>query len=310
MMSFLRRKAPMVSLLALCAACATEPLPPKPAPPLPFPMGVPSAFATENPSWVTPTAPFKIADNIYYVGTEGLAVYLISTLDGLILLDGGMPGYEQLIVDSIESLGFDIDDVRVLLNSHAHFDHSGGLAMLQAASGAELIASEGDRSALENGFYLGDEDDPNLAAPPIKVSRTIADGQSIDLGGTRMTAHITPGHTRGCTSWTMTVRLQRMPTDVLFFCSATVAGNSLVPPQYDGIVDDYRETFDKTRNWKPDIFLSNHPQFFGMTEKRARLAAGDEAAFIDRETFPAMMTRLEAAFESRLAEEQSVGDQD
>jgi metallo-beta-lactamase class B len=281
----------LFAVLLLVAGCASS------APP-------PSPWAASNPSWVEPFEPFEIADGVYFVGTKGLSSFLITTPEGHFLLDGGMPENAAVIAKNIEALGFSLRDVKYLLNSHAHFDHSGGLAALKKKTGARLVASDGDRSALEGGFYLGSEDDENLNAPPVAVDQSIADGEALILGGVALTARLTPGHTRGCTSWTMTAGGH----DILFFCSASVAANRLVnPPQYEGIVDDYRATFEKTRGWRPDIFLANHPEFFGLEERRARQLGGDEDAFVDREAFPALMTKLEAAFEKSLAEQTAAG---
>ncbi len=258
-------------------------------------------WAQAFPSWGANIEPFQIIDNVYYVGTEGLSSFLITTPEGHILLDGGLPQNAKLIAQNIVDLGFALADVKILLNSHAHFDHSGGLSSLKEMTGARLIASEGDRSALEGGFYLGAEDKDEYAAPPVAVDALIKDGETVTLGGEVLTAHITPGHTRGCTSWTMTAVQDDTPREVLFFCSATVAGNSLIPPQYEGIVEDYRLTFKKTRDWNPDIFLANHSAFFAMAEKREAQLSGDRHAFFDRAGFRTMMDKLENDFEASLA---------
>ena len=262
-------------------------------------------FRKNFPSWYAAADPYRIMGSgkagIYFVGTEGLGIYFIPTSAGHILIDGGMPGEGQYVADAIRKLGFDPKDIKILLNSHAHLDHSGGLAELKALTGAQMIASEGDRSALEGGFYLGSEDDRAMNAPPVKVDRTIADGETLTLGDITLTAHVTPGHSRGCTSWTMPVVQDGKTYQALVFCSATVAANRLVgPPQYDGIVDDYRKTFAMTKDWRPDIFLTNHPEFADMAAKRERQKAGDPLAFVDREGFPAMMAKLEQAFEQAL----------
>lgn len=286
-----------------CDAPATE----RQAPPTlttenPAPAAPPwEAWGKTYPSWVEPVTPFKVIGNVHYVGVSGLASYLITSEDGHILIDGGLPQNAPMIARNIETLGFDITDVKMLLNTHAHFDHSGGLAALKEMSGAVLIASEGDRSALEGGFYLGAEDKLEYSAPPVKVDQIVADGERVGLDGrTQLTARLTPGHTRGCTSWTFTVQEAGETYDALIFCSASVAANTLVPPQYEGIVEDYRYTFETTRDWAPDVFLSNHPFFFGMTDKRAKLEAGDALAFVDRDGFQALMARLEPAFEAAL----------
>ncbi len=281
-------------------------------------------WAAEQPHWAAPFEPFNIIGNLYYVGTEGLAVYLIAGEDGHALIDGGLPGHEQLIIDNIAALGFDIKDVKYLLNTHAHFDHSGGLAALKEASGAELWASEGDVSALEGGFYLGSEDKPEYAAPPVKVDRVLRDRAS-DFGGAVISmtggepgkpfllTALTPGHSRGCTSFRLFIDDDREHLEALIFCSATVAANRLVasdegPAQYEGIVDDYRLTFEKTRDWTPDIFLANHSEVFGLKDARERQVAGNRRAFLNRGAFQKYILEKKNAFEKALAEQSGAAD--
>ncbi len=270
--------------------------------PIAIPETVAGVWAARSPGWYEQIDPFRMIGNIYFVGTKGLGIYFIPTPEGHIIIDGGMAGQAQSIAEHIETLGFDVSDVRILLNTHAHFDHSGGLAELKVITGAELVASEGDVSALEGGFYLGSETDAMRYAPKVAVDRTIADGEVLTLGDVRLTAHLTPGHSRGCTSWTLEATEDETVYDVLIFCSATVAGNQLIgPPQYQGIVEDYRNTFDKTREWRPDVFLANHNGWFHMHEKREQLMAGHRLAFVDQIGFPTMMRRLEDDFEEKLA---------
>src|SRR5262249_48073929 len=144
----------------------------------------PAASAQRYPyAWTEPTPPFKIIDNIYWVGTEGLASFLITTPAGDFLIDGGVPGNAPRIEKSVQALGFNLTDVKILLNTHAHFDHSGGLAQLKHDTGAPLYASAGDVSALESGSYLGSENDHKLDSVPVKVDRTLHDGEELTLGG-------------------------------------------------------------------------------------------------------------------------------
>jgi metallo-beta-lactamase class B len=265
-----------------------------------------SATAQSRPeSWNKPSTPFKVIGNIHYVGTAGLSSFLITTERGHILLDGALPESVAQIEANITALGFKLGDIKYLLNSHAHFDHSGGLAQLKQDTGAQLVASAGDRSALEGGFYLGFEDREAFKAPPVKVDRAIEDGQTLELGGTVLTANLTPGHTRGCTSWSMPVSDAGKSLRVLFFCSSSVAANRLVdPPQYPGIVADYEKTFAKARSLAVDIFLAPHPEFFRMADKRARLTAQGPNPFIDPQEFGAFITTSEADFRRQLAAQQ------
>jgi metallo-beta-lactamase class B len=208
---------------------------------------------------------------------------------------------------NLKTLGFDIKNVKVLLNSHAHFDHSGGLAQLKRDSGAKLVASALDQESLENGHYLGSETVKAFDAPPVKVDRAVKDGETVVLGGVTMTANITPGHTRGCTSWTMPVVEDGKAHKVIFFCSATVAANRLAPnPQYPGIVEDYRRTFVKARTIKPDVYLAAHTNFFGMAEKRAKQLADPKGPnpFVVPREFDKAIDRFEADFRVELAKQQ------
>jgi metallo-beta-lactamase class B len=267
-------------------------------------------FAHAQRDWNTPTTPFHVIGNIEYVGTKGLASYLITTPQGHILLDGTTSQAAPLIERNIEALGFKLKDVKYLLNSHAHLDHSGGLAELKQKSGAQLVASEGDRSALEGGFYLGYEERKDLFAPPVKVDRTIADGGTVVLGGVTLTANVTPGHTRGCTSWSMPVTDQGRTLTVLFFCSSSVALNRLVnPPQYPGIVADYEKTFAKAKTMKADVFLAPHPEMFGLEAKRARIDKGGPNPFIDAAELGAFMARSEADFRMQLERQSAAAKQ-
>lgn len=260
-----------------------------------------AALRAQFPSWYEPAEPFRVIGPVHSVGSRGLSVFFIPTTEGHLVIDGGLPETAAIAADNIRALGYDPADIRILLNTHAHFDHSGGLAELKAQSQARLYAHEGDRSALEGGFYLGYEDRSLFNAPPVAVDQTIADGETVRLGEVSLTAQHTPGHTRGCTSWMLRVEENGRPFEVLVFCSASVAANRLVgPPQYPGIVDDYRRTFARTRSWQPDVFLSNHAEFYGMASKRARQQAGDALAFVQPGEFAAFIRKAEADFEAAL----------
>jgi metallo-beta-lactamase class B len=260
--------------------------------------------AAAQRNWNTPTEPFRVIDDIYYVGTEGLSSFLIVTPEGHILIDGALEASAPLIEANIAKLGFKLGDVKILLNSHAHFDHSAGLAQLKRDTGATLAAMQADVSALEGGFYLGSEDEKRFAAPPVKVDRVLKDGDTVELGGRVLRANHTPGHSPGCTSWGTTARDGERSYEVLVFCSATVAANRITPPlQYPGIVEDYRRTFAKAKTLQVDVPLAPHPEFFDLLAKRERTRANPaQNAFIDPGAFRPFIEKAEAAFEATLKE--------
>jgi metallo-beta-lactamase class B len=265
-----------------------------------------SSFAKSG-RWNDPFTPFKVVGNIYYVGSDGVSAWLITTPKGHILIDGILPQSVPLIVANVKALGFDMRDVKYLLNSHAHIDHAGGLAGLQRASGAIMIASAADRPILEAGdISFGPS--KGMAFPPIRVDRVIGEGGTVKLGGVTLTAHLTPGHTPGCTSWSMAVQgADKKPHKVFFHCSSTVAGQALEPESWPGMVAAYRTTFAKVRAIKADIFLANHDNFFDLKAKRARQIAGDANAFVNPAALQAFNTDMEAAFDTELAQEKGAG---
>jgi metallo-beta-lactamase class B len=248
-------------------------------------------------AWNQPVAPFHIIGNIYYVGAAGVASYLITTPSGHILLDGALPETAPQIEKNIAALGFKLTDVKFLLNSHAHYDHSGGLAELKKASGAQMIASRADGAILQRG---GPPGRPTWAFPPVKVDRFVNDGDTVELGGTRLTALLTPGHTPGCTTWTMPVMNEGKRLNVVFFCSTSVVEPLSNNKDYPGIVADYRRTFDRLKMLPCDVFLGPHPGFFNMDQKRARMKPGAPNPFIDPAEFHNYVLQSEQAFEVEL----------
>jgi metallo-beta-lactamase class B len=258
-----------------------------------------------NGRWNEPTAPFTAIGNIHYVGTAGVSAWLITTPKGHILIDGILAQSVPLIAQNIKALGFDIRDVKYLLNSHAHIDHAGGLAGLQRLSGAKMVASAADRPILEAGdISFGPS--KGMKFPPIRVDRVIRDGENVTIGDARLTAQITPGHTPGCTSWTMAVKGKDGTAHTAFFhCSATVAGQSLAPESWPGMVAAYRKTFARLRGVKADVFLANHSNFFDLATKRARQVAGDANSFVDAGALQRFNTEMEAAFDKELAKQRA-----
>ena len=239
-------------------------------------------------NWNTPVEPFRIIGNVYYVGASDVTSFLIVTSAGDIVLDGGLAQTAPQVEANIRTLGFQVSDVKILLNSHAHFDHAGGLAELKKNSGAQLVAMDGDAALLEHGgrgdFFFGGTE----TFPAVKPDRMIHDGDTVSLGGTTLTAHLTPGHTRGCTTWTMTANDAGKDYNVVFVCSASVLdGYQLVdrpgkPPSYQGIAADYERAFRVWMSLPCDVFLASHGQFFDLTAKREAQKKGAQPnPFID-----------------------------
>ena len=266
--------------------------------------------SAQRDNWNKPTEPFHIAGNLYYVGTEGLGSYLVVTREGNILIDGALPDSVPIIEANIAKLGFKLSDTKIILNSHAHFDHSGGLAQLKKDTGAKLYAMEGDVSALEGGFYLGSETLKAMNAPPVKVDMKLTDGAVVKLGEAVLTANLTPGHTRGCTSWGIKIAEGAKTYDALIFCSATVAANRITPPvQYEGIVADYRKTFARAKALHVDIPLAPHPEFFNELQKRDKAKADPKGPnpFVAPGEFAPFIAKAEADFEATLKERTAKG---
>lgn len=263
----------------------------------------------KNGRWNAPFAPFTIAGNLHYVGTETVSAFLLTTPQGHVLIDGILAQSVPQIIGNIKALGFDIADVKYLLNTHAHIDHAGGLAGLQRASGAQMIASAADRPFLEAGAIDHGPTKGN-AFPPVRVDRVIGDGAKVALGGTTLTAHLTPGHSPGCTSWSTTVTAaDGASRSVFLHCSATVAGQSLVPEAYPGMVAAFRGSFAKVKAMQADIFLGNHDNVFGLKDKRNRQLAGDANAFVDAGELQRFNTRMETQFEADLVKQRAAGKQ-
>jgi metallo-beta-lactamase class B len=254
--------------------------------------------------WNTPTEPFKMIGNVYYVGTDGLASYLITSPQGHILVDTVMPEATSQIKANIEKLGFKITDIKYLVNTHAHIDHTGGLAEMKQASGAQLVAGDADKPLLEGGYYPGAQEDTALNFPPVKVDRAVREGDTVKVGDVTLTARETPGHSPGCTSWEFAVKDGDTTRSVLIFCSGTVALNRLVTnPTYSGIVTDYRKTFARAKDMKVDVLLAPHPEMYRMQDKRAMLSDGAPNPFVNPGEFNAYAATLEKAFEDALAKQ-------
>ena len=261
-----------------------------------------------------PDEPFQIAENLYYVGSTGVTSFLITSLEGHVLIDGGYPETAPLIIGSIAKLGFNIKDVKVLLNTHAHFDHAGGLRELQQASGAQLWISEGDAPIVEAGGagdkatygplrFLGFG---KFDAP--RVDHRFKDGEKIRVGSVELTAHVTAGHTPGCTSWSFPIKHAGRDLLAVDVCSLSLLPfmKFVEPESYLGIRSDFERSFTTLRALPADIFLGAHGSFFDLSAKRrARKVAKDPMdPFIDRDGYRSYIDAAERQFRAELAKQQ------
>ena len=263
-----------------------------------------TAQAQSNRDWTTPFPPFRIAGNLYYVGSKDLASYLVTTSQGHILINSSLEASVPLIRASVEQLGFKFTDVRILLISHAHWDHDAGSAAIKKLTGARYMVMDGDVSVVESGgkadFHYGS--DASMRYPPAKVDRILHDGDEVRIGGASLVAHLTPGHTKGCTTWTMKVSEGGRAYDVVIIGSPNVnPGYKLVGnPDYPGIVADYERTFAVLRALPVDIFLGAHGGYFDLQTKYARMKAGDATALVDPVGYKQYVAERESAFRREL----------
>jgi metallo-beta-lactamase class B len=265
--------------------------------------------AQNDPSWTEPFSPFRIAGNLYYVGSKGLANYLITTPKGHILINSDLEANIPLIRASVEKLGFKFSDIKILLISHAHWDHDAGSALLKELTGAKYMVMDADVPVVESG---GKSDFQYNTAEylyrPTKVDRVLHDGDEVKLGGAALVAHLTPGHTKGCTTWTMKVKEGDKTYNVVIVGSPNVnpgyklVGNALYP----GIAEDYERMFRVLNALPCDYFLGAHGSYFGMEDKYAEWQKGVATAFIDPEGYKKFVANKEQAFRTELAKQKAV----
>ena len=265
------------------------------------------ADAQQPADWTEPFPPFRIAGSLYYVGSKGLASYLITTSQGHILINSALEANVPLIRASVEKLGFNFSDIRILLISHAHWDHNAGSAAIKALTGATYMVMDGDASVVESGgktdFHYGDV--PSSQFPPTKVERVLRDGDEVRLGGAVLIARLTPGHTKGCTTWTMKVEQAGKTYDVVIVGSPNVnPGYRLVGnAAYPQIADDYERTFRVLKALRCDIFLGAHGSYFDLETKYPRLNGAGPGPFVDPGGYRKYVADRERAFRSELAKQ-------
>lgn len=277
--------------------------------------------SAQNPDWTTPVTPFRVADNLYYVGSRDLAIYLVTTPSGNILINAGLESSPPLIRASVEKLGFRWADTKILLNSQAHFDHVGGAAQILRETHAKNFVMEHDAQLMEVGGRtdFARVSDGIHPYPPTHVDRILHDGDTVTLGdpahgGVVLTAHKTAGHTRGCTTWTLRVHVPGEPPHqlrnvVIVGGFAALSGYRLVdtpghPASYPGIASDFEHTFATLHALPCDIFLGAHGVYFDMLAKLARMPQEGDAVWIDPAGYQGAVTEAQQSFESDLRRQQ------
>jgi metallo-beta-lactamase class B len=265
-------------------------------------VGVSAQFSRYEPEWNRPATPHKVIGGIYFVGTTELATFLITTQSGHILLDPGFEESVPLIKNAMRTLGFKYEDIRVLLNSQAHFDHAAGLALIKRETGARLEAMGEDAALLEAGgkgdFLFGND----LTFPAVKVDRVLKDGDVIEHGGVRLIARLTPGHTKGATTFTTVMTEGGRAYPVVFATSTTVnMGTSLVDnPKYPNILTDWARTYAILEALTADVWLSAHSGMFDMKGKLARIGKGQNP-YVDPQGYRRYVVDSRQRFNALLA---------
>jgi metallo-beta-lactamase class B len=265
------------------------------------------AVAQGNAEWTEPFPAFRIAGNLFYVGSKGLANYLITTPQGHILINSDLEANVPLINASVEKLGFKFSDIKILLISHAHWDHNAASATIKKLTGASYMVMDADVANVESGgkadFQYGKN--PDNLYPPTKVDRVLHDGDQVKLGEAVLVAHLTPGHTKGCTTWTMKVSDGGKTYDVVIVGSPNVnPGYRLVNnTAYPDIASDYERMFTVLKSLPADIFLGAHGSYFDMEAKYARMNAGGANPFVDPDGYKKFVAQKEHEFRDEFAKQ-------
>jgi metallo-beta-lactamase class B len=273
-------------------------------------------LADDHPDWTTQLAPFQIADNLYYVGSEDLAAYLVVTPAGNILINANLETSPPQIRASIEKLGFKWADTRILLNGQAHFDHVAGAAQVIRETHAKNMVMAGDADVVESGGetdFLANTGSLHLF-PPAQVDRVLHDGDTVTLGNVTLTAHQTSGHTRGCTTWTFRVHLPGEPATqlrdvvivggVTFWSDFHFVAKTGRPESYPGIASDFKHTFATLHALHCDLFLGAHGGYFDMLAKLPRAQREGPKVWIDPKGYKDFIEKTEAKFRAELTQQQ------
>ena len=255
--------------------------------------------------WTRPFPGHRVIGNLYAVGTYDLGVFLITSEGGHILINTALEDSATSIRDNMESLGFRLEDVKILLTMQAHWDHTAALAEIKQLAGAKMWATAGDAPVLEDGGFSDPHFGGRVSFRPVKVDRIIADGEVITLGSTRLTVIETPGHTAGSSSYSMTVREDGRDFRVVIANMGTInRGKKLVvDPTYPGVAEDFAKTFRRQKAMEIDVWVAAHGSQYGLHDKYRPGQAYDPATFVDPEGFLAAVERLESLYQKQLEAE-------
>jgi metallo-beta-lactamase class B len=265
--------------------------------------------APTPPEWTRSFPPFRIVGNLFYVGSEDLASFLVTTPQGNILINSNLASSPQQIKKSVEALGFKFSDTKFLLISHGHYDHAAGSATIKKLTGSKYEVMDADVPVVESGgrndFQFAH--DKNMWFPPTHVDRILHDGDKVSLGGTVLTAHKTAGHTKGTTTWTLDENQAGATLHVVIVGSPNVLDSyKLVGnPKYPRMADDFRRQFASLKSLPCDVFLGAHGNYFDLKSKYDRLKSGDLKAFIDPAGYRSYVAEREQAFDNELKRQQA-----
>ena len=262
-------------------------------------------LAAQREAWTRPFPAHRVVGNLYAVGTYDLGVFLITSQDGHILINTGLEDSTALIRASIESLGFRLEDVKILLTMQAHWDHTAALAEIKQITGAEMWATAGDAPVLADGGFSDPHFGGSVSFEPVSVDKIVADGELIELGEPRLTTLETPGHTAGSSSYTMRVREDGRDYNVAIANMGTInPGKQLVvDPTYPGVAEDFAETFRKQKALEVDVWVSAHGSQYGLHGKYEAGQDYSPETFVDPEGFLAAVERLEKLYLEQIAAE-------
>ena len=269
-------------------------------------LAIPVAGLQAQPAdWTEPFPGHRVIGSLYAVGTAGLGVFLITSDEGHILINTGLEDSTPLIRENIESVGYRLEDVRILLTMQAHWDHTAALAEIKEITGAEMWATSGDGRVLEDGGFSDPHFGGRVSFQPVEVDRIISDGEIIELGDVRLRVHEHPGHTEGSSSYSMQVNENGRDYDVVVVNIGTInQGKRLVvDPTYPGVAEDFARTYASQKAMYVDVWVAAHGVQYGLHDKYEPGQAYSPDTFVDPEGFLAEVERRERIYEEQLAEE-------